>query len=97
VEIDAVHVGTRGDVYKSIHDEPGEFHERAEVVQRLLAQENAVRVFREYRGLSREQLAEAAGIEGSDLARIEQYPGQCPWKQLVAVASALRLDIMDLT
>lgn len=67
------------------------------VADRLLAGENAVRVYRGYRGITRGQLADAAGIKASHLAQIEEDQRTCSAKTLAAIAEALRVDMDALT
>lgn len=68
----------------------------AEVVDRLLAKENPVTVYREYRGMSLAELAKAAEIDESELAEIESGSQAVPAWHLPAVAKALGLDYDDL-
>lgn len=68
----------------------------SEVVDRLLAEENPVTVYRQYRGMSLEELAKAAGISEGELAEIESGPRAVPAWHLPAVAKALGLDYDDL-
>ncbi len=68
----------------------------AEVVNRLLAQENPVTVYREYRGMSLAELAKAAGIGENELALMESGLRAVPAWHLPAVAKALGLDYDDL-
>ena len=67
------------------------------VVDRLLAGENAVRVYRGYRGITQKQLAEATGIKASYLSQIEK--GRCTGspKTLATIAEALCVDVDALT
>ena len=69
----------------------------SEVVNRLvLNKENPIKVFREYRGLTQEQLADKTGVQRADLAAMEtgQKPGST--KTLTAIAEVLELDVDDL-
>ncbi len=68
----------------------------SEVVDRLLAKENPVTVYREYRDMSRAELATAAGISENELAKMESGPRAVPAGHLPAVAKALGLDYDDL-
>ncbi len=68
----------------------------AKVVDRLLAKENPVTVYREYRGMSLVELAKAAGIGGNELAEMESGARAVPARHLPAVAKALGLDYDDL-
>ena len=67
------------------------------VVDRLLAGENAVRVYRGYRGITQKQLADATGIKASHLARIEKGQRIGSTKTLAAIAEALRIEVDALT
>ena len=57
-------------LYDEARAEGGEFFP-AEVVDRLLAGENPIRVYRNYRRMTQKQLAEAAGINPVYLSQIE--------------------------
>lgn len=64
------------------------------VVDRLvLNDENPIKVFREYRGLTQEQLAEKTGIEPTDLATIETGQKSGSVETLKVIAEALNLDV----
>ena len=69
-----------------------------EVINRLiLDEENPIKVFREYRGLTQEQLAAKAGVQRADLAAMEtgqESSGSA--EMLKAIAEALELDVDDL-
>ena len=67
------------------------------VADRLLAGENAVRVYRGYRGITQKQLAETTGIKASHLAQIEQGRRTGSAKTLAAIAEALRVEVDALT
>ena len=65
----------------------------SEVVDRLvLNDENPIKVFREYRGLTQEQLAEKTGIQSTDLATMETGQKSGSVKSLKLIAEALNLD-----
>jgi DNA-binding XRE family transcriptional regulator len=68
----------------------------SEMVERLMNGENPLRVWREYRGLTQETLAQAVGVGKSYISQIEagKKPGSA--KVLKALASALSLDVDDL-
>jgi len=68
----------------------------SEIVDRLVAGESPIRVFREYRGLTQEQLATAAKIARAYLAEIESGRKQGSVAVLKAVAIALKLDLDDI-
>ena len=64
-----------------------------DVADRLLAGENAVRVYREHRGMTRKELAEAVGIDPIHLSEIETGLRTGPAGTLTAVAEALSVDV----
>ncbi len=67
-----------------------------EVVDRLLAHENPIKVYREYRGLTRRRLAQSAGIGKSYLSQIESGKRGGSSKVLRAIAEALDVDLDDV-
>lgn len=67
------------------------------VVDRLLAGENAVRVYRGYRGITQKQLADATGIKASHLSQIEKGRRAGSAETLAAIAEALYVDVDALT
>lgn len=67
-----------------------------ELADRLLAGHNAIRVFRDHRGLTQKQLAEAVGIHPMYLSQIETGRRTGSARTLAAIAAALRVDIDDL-
>ena len=67
-----------------------------EVVDRLLAGESPIAVFRKHRGLRQRHLAEAAGINPVYLSRIERGKRNGSTRTLAAIAAALRVDLDDL-
>lgn len=74
------------------HDElvPGE------VVDRLLAGESPVKVWREHRGLTQAALADQAGMSQSYVAMIERGERTGRIDALRNIAAALRVDLDDL-
>jgi DNA-binding Xre family transcriptional regulator len=68
----------------------------SEVLERLLAGENRVRVWREHRGLSVSALAERAGIAQAFLSQIETGKREGRVETLKQLARALSLTIDDL-
>ncbi|HEY2539266.1 MAG TPA: helix-turn-helix transcriptional regulator [Stellaceae bacterium] len=68
-----------------------------QVVTRLLAGENPVRVWREHRGHSLRQLAERAGIGTGYLSQIENRERKGTVETLKKIAAALDVDLDDLT
>ena len=67
-----------------------------EVVDRLLAHENPIKVYREYRGLTQQRLAQSAGIGKSYLSQIESGKRGGSSKVLRAIAKALDVDLDDV-
>ncbi|MGH7015095.1 MAG: helix-turn-helix domain-containing protein [Stellaceae bacterium] len=65
----------------------------AAVVDRLLAGENPIRVWREYRRLTLEQLADATGISKPYLSQIENGLRQATVNVLGRLAGALAVDL----
>ena len=68
-----------------------------ELVRRLLAGESPVRVWREHRGLSLRQLTERAGIGVGYLSQIENGARKGTVATLKKIATALDVDLDDLT
>ncbi len=68
-----------------------------EIVGRLLDDENSVKVFREYRGLSLDDLAAAAGVGRSEVDAAEADLRAVTPEVLERIAAALRREVDDLT
>ncbi len=66
------------------------------VVQRLLAGENPVLVWREYRKLTAESLAKKAGLSRAYVTQIETGARKGAARSLQALARALKVEIEDL-
>ena len=66
------------------------------VAQRLLNDEAPLRVWREYRGLSQTQLAEAAGVTQAMVTMIETGRRKGQTSTLKRLADALEVDVDDL-
>ncbi len=62
----------------------------------LLDGENPVKVWREYRGLTQQQLAEAVGISKPYLSQIETGKRTGTTEVLLAVAKALQVTLDDI-
>lgn len=69
----------------------------SEVVYRLLDGENPIRVWRESRGLTQQQLAETAGISIPYLSQLESGKRKGSTDVLSAIAKALQLSLDDIT
>jgi DNA-binding XRE family transcriptional regulator len=67
-----------------------------EVVDRLIAGEHPIRVWREHRGLKSQDLARQAGISPALLSEIENGKKEGSIKTFAALARALRVDLDDL-
>jgi DNA-binding XRE family transcriptional regulator len=68
----------------------------AEVVDRLLAGDNPIRVWRDHRGLTGSALAEKAGIAAAYLSQIETGKREGKVETLKAIAAALGVTVDDL-
>ena len=68
-----------------------------EVADRLVAGENPVKVYRNHRGLTQNELAAAVGIHKMYLSQIETGRRVGSTKTLAALASALNVTLDDLT
>jgi DNA-binding XRE family transcriptional regulator len=67
-----------------------------ELVERLIAGEHPVRVWRTHRGLTREALAAAAGVAPSYLTEIERIKKPGSFDALAELAAALRVSLDDI-
>lgn len=76
--------------------EGGEELVPSEVVYAILDGENPTRVWRVYRGLTRQQLAEAADISVPYLSQIESGKRKGSTEVLAAIARALELSLDDI-
>ena len=72
-------------------------HVPISVVDRLIARENPIRVWREHRGHSLRQLAERAGIGIGCLSQIENGERKGTVETLKKIAAALDVELDDLT
>ncbi len=68
----------------------------SEVMYAVLDGENPIRVWREYRGLTQQQLAEAAGISTPYLSQIESGKRTGTTEVLSSIAQALNLSLDDI-
>lgn len=68
----------------------------AALIERLANGENPLRVWREYRGLTQQALAEAAGIGKSYISQLETGSKTGALSTLRALAAALSIDLDDL-
>lgn len=87
-------VGARAfDAYKAT--QPETFPD--DVAGRLLNGEHPVKVFREHRGMTQVQLADAAGLKQAYVSQIEAGSRGGSVDVLKRIAEALRVDLDDLT
>jgi DNA-binding XRE family transcriptional regulator len=68
----------------------------SEVVYAILEGANPIRVWRQYRGLTQQQLSEAAGISKPYLSQIELGKRTGRTEVLTAIANALNLTLDDI-
>jgi DNA-binding XRE family transcriptional regulator len=68
----------------------------AEVVFAILDGENPVKVWREFRNLTQQQLAEAAGISKPYLSQIENGKRSGTTEVITAIANALNVSVDEL-
>ena len=68
----------------------------SEVTYALLDGENPIRVWREYRGLTQQQVAEAAGISKPYLSQLESGRRKGTTDVLSAIAKALNISLDDV-
>ena len=66
------------------------------VSERLSAGDHPVKVFRDYRGMTQKELAEAAGISPEYVSQIESRKKQGSIGTLKAIAQVLSLDLDDV-
>ena len=93
-------VEDRADADAAAHAEArrrdGEEYLPAEFVDRLLAGENALRVWRQFRGLSAVRLSELANVDQSRISELENGKAQgrpATWRSL---ANALKVSVDDI-
>ena len=86
---DEAAAGRAYDIYKATS--PETFPD--DVAGRLISGEAAVKVFREYRGLTQKQLAEAAGINQVYVSQIESGARSGSVDVMKRIADALRIDL----
>src|SRR6266498_3108944 len=67
-----------------------------ELVERLVAAEHPIRVWRAHRGLTREELAEKAGVAPSYLTEIETRKKPGSFDAMIKLAAALGISLDDI-
>lgn len=68
----------------------------SDIADSLLANVNAVKIWREYRGMSQVALADAAGLSQAYIAQIETGKREGRIDAYKAIANVLEVDIDDL-
>lgn len=68
----------------------------AEIVRRLIAGENKVRVWRTHRGLSGRDLAAGAGVSAPFLSQLESGKKEGSVSVMKRIAAVLRVDLDDI-
>jgi ribosome-binding protein aMBF1 (putative translation factor) len=68
----------------------------AEIVRRILAGENPIRVWRAHRGLSARDLAAATGLSAPYISEIESGKKEGSISAVKKIAEALKVDLDDL-
>ena len=84
---------------EEIYDSPKRSEEESlpiEVANRLLVEESAVKVFRNYRSLTQKQLAQKVGIHPVYVSQIETGKRTGSAKTLARIAEVLNIDIDEL-
>lgn len=76
--------------------EAGEEYVPAEVVNRLLAGESPLKVWRTYRGLTLDGLGKLVGRQASFLGKLEKGQNEGGVRLWQALAEALKVDLDDL-
>lgn len=83
-------------VFAQQRREAGEEYVPVELVDRLMAGENPLKVWREYRGLTLEGLGVLVGRQGSMISKLEKGRNEGGIKLWQALAKALSVDLDDL-
>jgi DNA-binding XRE family transcriptional regulator len=84
------------DKAKRSRDARGEEAVPAAFAKRLIRGENALKVWREYRGMSQKDLATVAGLSGAFLSQIENGARRGRIGAIVKIANALGVTVDDL-
>jgi DNA-binding XRE family transcriptional regulator len=66
------------------------------VIERLVAGEHPLRVWREYRGLSQEALGRLVGLNKMTISGLESGKRDTPSRNWRALANALEVDVDDI-
>lgn len=68
----------------------------AEIVDRMIDDENKLRVWREYRGMSAKELAEATGLAAPYISQFDTGKREGTIETFKKLAAVLRVDIDDI-
>lgn len=68
----------------------------AEIVRRLIAGENRIKVWRTHRGLSGRDLADSAGVSAPFLSQLESGKKEGSVSVMKRIAAVLRVDLDDI-
>ncbi len=68
----------------------------AEIVRRLIAGENRIKVWRTHRGLSGRDLADGAGVSAPFLSQLESGKKEGSVSVMKRIAAVLRVDLDDI-
>lgn len=74
----------------------GEEYISSELLDRIMAGENPLRVWRKYRGISQIELATIAGVTNMTVSRLERGEQETGAKNWRALAEALSVDVDDI-
>ncbi|MCW0197034.1 helix-turn-helix transcriptional regulator [Sphingopyxis sp.] len=74
----------------------GEDYVPAELLDRIMAGENPLRAWRQYRGLTQVELGTRAGVSNLTVSRIEKGERETSVKNWRALADALSVDVDDI-
>jgi DNA-binding XRE family transcriptional regulator len=81
---------------RRVESDPNQDHIPLEVVRRLVDDENPLKVWREYRGLTQQALAHAAGLRQSTIARLESGERKGTLAQMRRLTHALGITLDTL-
>jgi DNA-binding XRE family transcriptional regulator len=68
----------------------------SEMVDRMIEGENKLRVWREHRGMSAKELAEATGLAAAYISQLETGKREGTIETFKKIAAVLRVDIEDI-
>lgn len=90
----------RADVQAAIRAEDrrqaGEEYVPSDLLDRILAGENPLRVWRKYRGLTQAELGKRTGLRNLTISRLERGDRDTGAKNWRALADALSIDVDDI-